>query len=156
MLTDTQQQALAVALRAEQDPAVVAAMAIRNDVALTEWCNAAGTMDAWNEAMSGKDLFEATDVTLFDNLTAGKRDAWRLMLSFAPLDLSRNKNRKAVLDTWGATNATAVLQACTRKATHAEAYLGGTDATTNGVTAKKLSFTGLLSLTEVSIALNRF
>ena len=156
MLTDAQQQTLPAALRAEQATAVVAALAIRNDVALTEWCNAASTVDAWNEAMSGKDLFEATNVTLFDNLTAGKRDAWRLLLSFAPIDMGRNKNRKAVLDIWGATNATTVLQSCTRKATHAESYLGGTDAITNGVTAKKLNFTGQLSINEVSIALNRF
>ena len=46
ILTITQQQALAAALRAEQNAAAVAAMAIRNDVYLAEWCNADSDVDA--------------------------------------------------------------------------------------------------------------
>jgi len=49
-----------------------------------------------------------------------------------------------------------VLQAGTRKATRGEVYLGGADATTNTVTAKKLNYIGNISLDDVSNALNRY
>lgn len=156
MLTDAQLQTLAAALRAETDQTVVAAMAIRNDVALRDWCNGASAVDAWNEAMGSRDLFEATDVTKFDAVNPGKRDAWRLLLEFAPIDFTRQKMRKAVPDVWGTTNAVAVLQACTRNATRGEVCLGGSDATTNTVTAKKLNYSGSISLDDVSNALNRY
>lgn len=156
MLTDAQMQALAAGLRAETDAGVVAALAIRNDVALTEWVNAAGAQDAWNPAMTAKLLFEATAVAKFDNLTAGKRDAWRMIMDYAPQDMARNKVRSAVVDIWGATDSVAVLQACTRKASHGEQYIGGTSATENTVTALKLNFSGAISITEVSTALNRY
>ena len=53
-------------------------------------------------------------------------------------------------------DAVAVLQACTRKATRGEVCLGGSDATTNTVTAKKLNYSGSISLDDVSNALNRY
>lgn len=156
MLTETQKQTLAAALRAETNQACVNALAIRNDVALAEWCNSASAQGAWNPALTGKLLFEASDIGKFDNLTAGKRDAWRMMLDFAPLDFARNKLRKAVVDTWGTTDSVAVLQACTRKATNAEIYFGGTAATENTVTALKLNWFGILNYNEISDVLNRY
>lgn len=156
MLTNTQMQTLATALRTETDPAVVAAMAIRNDVYLAEWCNATSAVDAWQSAMTNRLLFEAGDVTKFDGLSAGKRDSWKLMLDFAPIDFSRNKMRKAVTDIWGNTDSVAVLQACTRKATNAENYLGGNSATENTVAALKLKWSGMLSYNEISDVLNRY
>ena len=156
MLTENQMQTLAAGLRAETDAGVVAALAIRNDVALTEWVNSSSSTDVWNPEMTAKLLFEATAVAKFDNLTAGKRDAWRMILEFAPQDMARNKVRTAVVDIWGATDSVSVLQACTRKATNGEKYLGGSSATENTVTALKLNFSGAISITEVSTALNRY
>ena len=149
-------EALAAALRAETDAGVVAMMAIRNDVGLAEWCNAASAVDAWQSAMTNRLLFEAGDVTKFDGLSAGKRDSWKLLLEFAPIDFARNKMRSAVKDIWGNTDSVAVLQACTRKATNAENYLGGTSVTENTVTALKLKWTGTLHYNEVSEILNRY
>ena len=154
-LTTAQETALAAHIRANQDAAVVAALAIRNDVELARLYNLASASDAWKVAMSGRDLFEATDVTKFDGLTAGKRDAWRLLLNFAPVDMTRQKNRKAAQDVWGNSDSVAVLQACIRKATVAEAALGGNSATTNTVSALKLNWEGTLSTDDVSYALNR-
>ena len=156
MMTEAQQQALATALRAETDAGVVAMMAIRNDVGLAEWCNAPSGVDAWQPAMTNRLLFEAGDVTKFDGLSAGKRDSWKLLLEFAPIDFSRNKMRKAVTDIWGNTDSVAVLQACTRKATNAEKYLGGNSATENTVTALKLKWTGTTSYSEIGEILNRY
>ena len=154
MLTDTQKTTLANALKAETNAGVVAAMAIRNDVFLSEWCNSASNVDAWNESMDSKSMFQAADITKFDNLTAGKRDAYRMMLDFAPHDMARNANRKAIADIWGAADSVAVLQSCVRKATNAEVYLGGNSATTSTVAALKLNYTGNIGLTEMSQALN--
>ena len=156
MMTESQKQALAAALRAETDAGVVAMLAIRNDVWLAEWCNAASAVDAWQPAMTNRLLFEAGDVTKFDGLSAGKRDSWKLLLEFAPIDFARNKMRKAVTDIWGNTDSVAVLKDCTRKATNAEKYLGGNSATENTVTALKLTAPGNISISDVSSALNRF
>lgn len=154
-LTPAQETTLAAHIRASQDAAVIAALEIRNDVELARLYNLASATAAWQSSMSGRDLFEATDVTKFDGLTAGKRDAWRLLLDFAPIDAMRQKTRKAIQDVWGNADSVGVLQACTRKATVAEAALGGASATTNTVSAMKLNFEGTLSTDDVSYALNR-
>lgn len=156
MLTDNQLQTLAAGIRAETNQACVDALAIRNDVAMAEWVNSASSQDAWNPEMTGKLLFEASNIGKFDSLTAGKRDAWRMMLDFQPLDFARNKMRKAVVDTWGQTDSVAVLQACTRKATNGEKYLGGTEATENSVVAWKLNVPGNIGMMEIATALNRY
>lgn len=156
MMTESQYQTLAAALRAETDAGVVAMLAIRNDVWLAEWCNADSAVDAWQPAMTNRLLFESGDVTKFDGLSAGKRDSWKLLLEFAPINFARNKMRKAVTDIWGNTDSVAVLQACTRKATNAENYLGGNLATENTVTALKLNWTGTTSYSEIGEILNRY
>ena len=156
-LTPAQETTLAAHIRASQDAAVIAALAIRNDVELARLYNLPSASDAWQSAMSGRDLFEATDVTKYDNITkTGKREAWRMMLDFAPIDFTRQKYRKVCTDVWEvAADATAVLQACTRKATVAEAAFGGSSASTGGVSALKLVWEGTLSHENVSLALNR-
>ena len=156
MMTDTQLQTLATALRAETDSNVVNYLANRMDVQLAEWCNTASASNAWNPAMTGGLLFEATNVVKFDSITAGKRASWDLMLRYAPLDMGRNKLRLAVIDVWGNTDSIAVLQACTRKATNGEKYLGTSSVTENTVTALKLTAPGQISISDVSSALNRF
>ena len=156
MMTESQYQTLAAALRAETNANVVNYLANRMDVQLAEWCNAASAVDAWQPAMTNRLLFEAGDVTKFDGLSAGKRDSWKLLLEFAPIDFARNKMRSAVKDIWGNTDSVAVLQACTRKATNAENYLGGNSATENTVTALKLKWTGTTSYSEIGEILNRY
>lgn len=150
----TQRAQLGTALRAETDQGVVAAIAARNDSAVVAWCNSLSAIDAWLSSASDRDLFEATDVAKFDNLTAGKREAQGRLERFAPLDFTRQKMRKAMQDIWGNADSVAVLQALRRKATRAEVYLGGNEATTNTVTALKLNFEGDVSVEDVGRALN--
>lgn len=158
-LTTAQETTLAAHIRASQDAAVVAALAIRNDVELARLYNLASSTYAWQSAMSARDIFEATDVANYDNITqAGKREAWRMLMDFAPIDFTRNKYRKVITDVWttlSANNLTALTQSFTRKATVAEAVFGGTSATTNTVSALKLNWEGTLSTDDVSYALNR-
>ena len=155
-MTDAQLQTLAAAIRAETNQACVDALAIRNDVAMEQWVNAVSAQSAWNPSMSGVDLFEATDVTKFDGLVAGKREAWKLMLQFAPINFGKQKFRKAVTDAWGTTDSKAILTDCTRPATNGEKYLGGTVVTENTIAAWKLNFSGNIAIGEISNALNRF
>ena len=155
-MLDAQLQTLAAAIRAETNQACVDALAIRNDVAMEQWINADSAQSAWNPAMTAIDMFEVTDVTKFDGLVAGKREAWRLMLDFAPINFGRQKFRKAVTDAWGTADSKAILTACTRPATNGEKYLGGTTATENTISALKLRFPGNIPISEISNALNRF
>jgi len=154
MLTTTQLTALKAAINAETDPTFVAHRDIGNTEQMAVWLNGAGTTDAWLPAATRAQLFEATDVAKFDGLSAGKRDAWRLMMDNAPIDFGRNANRKAVLDIWGATDSVAVLQALREKATRAQEILGGTSKTTNTVTGLDRAYAGTLSYTDVIAALN--
>lgn len=163
-LNTSQLQTLAQHIRANTAPAVVAALSIRDDQSIRDWYNGASTTDVWSQARSGQDLFDATPITNFDGLSAGKRDAWRLMIERAdvmPADFGRPRNRNAVIDIWPAAQATSILQACTRKATRAELVFGGASETatvTGGtnVTAMDLAVEGELTLNEVSAALNQF
>lgn len=154
MLTSANKAVLAAALRAETAPAVQEAVAGGNITYLVEWCNNIGATDAWNTAVEKASLFEATNIAKFDNLTAGKRDAWQLVIDNAPIDASRNKMRSAVVDIWGASDSVAILQDMRRKATRGETYIGGNNATTNTVSALKLIHTGSLSIDDIASALN--
>ena len=156
-MTPAQLQTLRAAIDASTDPAVIAARTpeTRDDNAVRTWLNSAHpTAMAWQSAMTARPLFEASDITKFDALTAGKRDAWRLLLDFAPIDFNTAQNRKAIADVWGNADGVAVLQACRRAATVAENALGGNTATTNTVAALKLNFAGTVSLDDTSNALN--
>lgn len=154
-MTPEQLTTLKAALLAATAPTVVAALTAGDHITLENWCNTATTTLAWNTEATSRDMFEAMDVAKYDNITqAGKREAWRIMLDFAPVDFSRSKNRKAVQDIWGDTDSVAVLQAMRRPATNVELLMGSTDATTNTVTAKKLNWVGTVSYTEIGEALS--
>lgn len=162
-LTNGQQQTLATALRASADATVIAALAVRNDVALTAWCNATASpaVKAWREDVDPRDIDEATPWSNFDNITqAGKRDSWGYLLRYSR-NFSKSKVRKWVTDVWG--NATAgsdaekILTGCaTENMSNGEVIFGGTDDITGTVTAKKRNVLGPFSLDDVSNALNKF
>jgi hypothetical protein len=155
MLTSAQMATVRAAIFASTDQAVIDARegATRHDAFIETWLNTDSAQDAWMTLVDKRALFEATDVAKFDNATAGKRDAWKLMLDNTPIDFTRNKNRKAVDDVWGA-DAAGVLVSFVRKATRAEEMLGGTDATNSTVTAWKLNWSGMVSRSEVGVILN--
>ena len=154
MLTNAQLQTLKAAIAAETNSAFVGYRTNGQTDLMADWYNQPSSTDAWMYAAQRSTLFEATDVTKFDGLTAGKRDAWRLLLDNTPIDFGRNANRKAVQDIWGNTDSVAVLQALREKATRAQALFGGTSKTTNTVTALDRAFTGSLSGYDISQALS--
>ena len=154
-MNHTQQLLIVNALRAETTPAIVTALQNRDDSTLLAWCNAETATDAWNEAMTASDMFAAMDITKFDAVTSGKRDAWRLMLQYAPIDFGKATARKAIADVWGNADGVAVLTACVRRARRAELWLGGSVVVTNTVSATKLNVPGAISLNDLSDALNQ-
>ncbi len=153
-LTTAQLQTLKAAILAEADSTFAGYRANGQTDLMADWLNAPSTTDAWMYAAQRGALFEAMDVTKFDGLTAGKRDAWRLLMDNTPIDLGRNANRKAVQDIWGNTDSVSVLQALREKATRAQVILGGTTKTTNTVSALDRSYTGTLSGQDISAALS--
>lgn len=158
MALTTQQSAdLAAAIIAE--PAVAAFLATGDDGSIAAYYNAPAspTQLAWLTSVSSRALDEGADYSAFDSVAAGKRDAWALFLQYAPRDMSKNKNRKAVTDVWG--NATggsiseSILQASTRKATRVEVLFGGNVASTGAVSALKLNWEGRITDIDVAQAL---
>ena len=150
MLTEAQTATLKTAVLA--DPTALALLNAANDQGLADWLNAdaPGPVKAWVDNADRGSLFEATPITSFDGLTAGKRDAWNLMLANAPVNFARNKMRKAVTDIWQAADATAILTAFTENASRAENIIGGTSATDSTVTALKRDWVGTVSAAEAS------
>lgn len=156
-MTPAKLTALAAHIRANTSPTVTAALSIRNDVAVTDYYNSTSTTDAWAENVEARTIFEATDVTKYDGLTAGKRASQDRLERYAPIDFRRSANRKALVDIWGNTDSIPVLQGMTRKASYGELAIGTpTDTATNTVTAKKLDWVGMISIDDISNALNRY
>ena len=135
------------------DPTAAAYIASGDDQSLADWFNAdaPGPVAAWVVVASRAALFEATPITQFDALTAGKRDAWRLLLDNSPADFSRQKMRAAVLDIWAAAQANSILSAMTENASRAENALGGTSTTSGTVTALRRSWVGDLNAGTASL-----
>lgn len=155
MLTLAQMTTLANALRAESDPTLQGYLNGRMDVQIADWLNALSTTDSWKFSVDRRGLFEATNIAKFDNLTAGKRDAWKLMQDNSPIDFERQVMRNALVDIWGVADSVPVLTAMVEKASRVEAIFGGPTRTTNSIVAIARSFHGPISINEVSEALNR-
>lgn len=153
-LTPAQKSVFLAAINAETTPALVTCRQARDDGCIAAWYNVATATKAWREAVPGKEVFEAMNLTAYDGLSAGKRDAWALILGFSPLDFSRNKIRAAVNDVWGATDRDAILNAATEFASRFEMLFGGNSATTGGVTAIKRTLPYVLTINDVSATLN--
>jgi len=154
MLTNEQQIILVDALLAETDPSIVAAIASRLDDVLVSWVNTQTVNDAWMNMAYKIDLFDAIDLTKYNNITAGSRDTWKYLNDMSPIDFGIAKRRQAIVDVWGTTDSVVILQKLRRKATKGEMYFGGTVVTTNTVSALKLNFPGLISKDDMAYAFN--
>jgi len=126
---------------------------------LTEKLNANANPNvlAWRTSVAPEEMDEAADYTVFDSISAGKRDSWGFMIAF-PRNFTRNKIRKWVTDVWG--NATvnsaaeSILQAATEKASRAENALGGNSVTVGTVTAIKRNWEGDVTIQDIAEMFN--
>ena len=163
MLTDPQLQTLAAAIRASTDPAVVAALAIRNDMALADWCNTPSTFVVWKTSATQHELMQLAgfDWAQIDNLTPGQSRIWEWLFanSARSIDASKERVRAGISECWKGTAlkvavGTAVLNGCKRFASRVEKIFAtgtGSDAVPG-----LLTYAGPISFNEVSQALNRF
>lgn len=158
VLTDAQQQTLAAHIRANTDPAVVSALAQRNDVALADRYNAPSSFIIWRTSVYPQEYREAVVWTSVDGLTAGKARIWDWITAgmTLPIDASKTNVRQGIADAWGGSSATgvALTALAKRPASRAEnLFTTGTGTTAN---PGLLTWEGPLHYNDVSDALNRY
>lgn len=154
-LTLAQLAALKTAIIA--DP-VAGPMRIAQDTySLLAWCNAATLTDAWRNTVQAYESDEAATYATFDNIVAGKRDSWKIFITF-PRDFTRAKVRNWVADVWGPVIASSIseniLKAGIEKSTNAQNALGAISRTTGTVTANDRNFFGTVRQDEVNKLVN--
>ena len=155
-LTTEQRATLKAAILAD---AAAAALWNAGDMySLAQYCNASTTTNAWRENVPPDQMVEQVRFVSYGDLPAGKRDAFRLMLDYPPIDATRAKVRKGIEDIFAVAGSYTdsaqmgqMLGACVEKATWAELALGfTTPSAVGGVTAIKRNVTGALSVDDVS------
>ena len=156
-LTGAQLVTLANGIKAETNPAIVTARNTRDDWTVYNYVNSATTTLVWSDSTPSSNLVDVAPLTLYDGLTQGKRDEWRLLLDYnQSMDMRNTSKRNVIVDAWGtASRSVPILQAGTRYATRGELYFGASNPqTTNSVSAVVLNYYGTISLDDVSNALN--
>jgi hypothetical protein len=155
-MTPAQLTTLAAAIRADTDPAVVAALDIRNDVLLQDLYNAASTFIVWRSTIPVEEYRNAITWTEVDALTTGsKYRIWEWMTGnmTLPLESGKSSVRTGLADCWGVSTTTraALLTLAKRPATKAEKlFVTGTGTT---ATPGALGWEGRVTYTTVGIAL---
>ena len=135
------------------DPVAGPLRLLQDTFSLLSWCNAATLTDAWRKAVQPFESDEAAVYTAYDSLVGGKRDSWRIFITF-PRDFTRGKVRNWIVDVWGPAIALSIsegiLKAGLEKETNAQAALGVVIKTTGNVTADDRNFFGQVSQDEVN------
>lgn len=158
-MTPEQYQTLANHIRANTDPVIIAALPLRNDGHIQEWYSVDSTFVVWRSRLSAEAAREAITngdgLAQLDNLTAGKRDSllWTLSGETHPANTAQ---RAAIENLCGTQNTlkAAILAAQKRVATRAEAiFVTGTGTSQ---TPGELGWEGMLSVNDVSTALNNY
>ena len=154
-LTTAQRTILAAHIRANSDPTVVAALAVRNDNAIVTVYNADSSFVAWRNQIEPDEYREALDWTEVDNLTNGKARIWEWLTQGMTVSINASKaNVRAGLNNAfnNTTTKTNLLAIATRFATLAESlFATGTGSTQSpGV----LVFDGDITAEDVGRALN--
>jgi len=126
-LSSAQRVTFAAAVNAENNAGLVACRTIRDDTCIQAFYNASTSNKAWRETITAKEVFEAMNLTNFDGLSAGKRDAMR-----------------------------AILNAATENASRFEMVFAGASASEGTVTAVKRNVLGPVSINDVSNSLNGY
>ena len=161
-MTPAQLAVLAEGLRASVVPEVIAALQIRNDMALAAWCNSPSTFIVWRNQVHQDEIMQnGFDWVRVDNLSVGKARIWEWMFANTERTINPSKpNVRAGIDEcWKGTAADLAVRAavyvhCKRAATHAERMFAtgtGTDAQPGS-----LVYDGLVALNDVSVALNSY
>ena len=161
-MTDTQLQALAAAIRADTNPDVVSALAVRNDTAIAQNYRQDSATWVWRTSVSQDEIMQGNfDWTRVDNLGAGPARIWEWMFGNADRSINPSKAnvRAGIESVWKGTAADLAVRAvvythCKRLAVKAEAlFTTGTGTNTDPAV---LVWEGPLPVSDVSAALNRY
>lgn len=122
------------------------------DVAtLLAWLNAPTATSAWKVTVLASELFGSLTINTYDSITAGKRDAFNLLLQYGPVNASKQAIRNGLADIFNVVGAYTdsgqlakmLNGACVEFASNAQVALGyTTPAPVGGVTAIKRVFSG--------------
>ena len=159
-LTDAQQQTLAAAIRASSNVTVVAALAQRNDTALTEYYNAASSAIVWKTRVSNDDIGDAMNGSEVAGLSSLNMQRAQMLANYSSGYQNPSRaDRRAAFDqifsgAGGATTRTALAALWRRPASNAEILFAICPCTTQ--TPGTLVWEGPVSLNDISDALNKY
>ena len=155
-LTAAQLVTLAAHIRASADAEVIAALATRNDTAMTAIYNTDSAFIVWRPTISVEEYRDALDWTEVDNVTAAKARIWEWATGgmTLPLESGKANVRAGLAQCWAANSSTraALLVVAKRAATLAESIFasgGGIDGNPGD-----LVYDGQLSTADIGKALN--
>lgn len=155
-LTVDQRATLAAHIRANTDPDIVAAVAIRDDQAVAAHYNQVSAFYVWREAVPSEEYREAITWTEVDTLNAGAARIWEWITQnmTAPLDATKTNVRQGIADAFGAPTSTraALIAVGKEQATLCESIFA-TGTGTEGAPGVR-EFVGTLPVDDVSRALN--
>ena len=134
-----------------------------DSASLLAWCNAASATTAWRNVVPAADIFDALTIATFDNLSAGKRDAFKMVLDRGAIDAGKLSIRNGFVDIFTVTGTYTdsaqlgkmVNNALVEFATKAQGIIGGTTpAAVAGVSALKRNYADLVSQDEANRLVN--
>lgn len=161
-MNDAQLQDLAAAIRADTDPTVVSALAVRNDTAITQNYQQDSATWVWRTSVSQDEIMQGNfDWTRVDNLGTGPARIWDWMFGNSDKSINPSKPnvRAGIEAVWKWTAADLAVRAavythCKRMAIKAEALF--TTGTGTNADPAVLVWEGPLPVSDVSAALNRY
>lgn len=155
-LTKEQRTTLAAHIRASSDPAVVAALAIRDDTTMTALYNADSSFIVWRESISPEEYRDKMVWTEVDGLQVGKARIWEWITQnmTMPIDASKDNVRAGLAEVFPSNQTTRgqLLSIAKEPASLAESIF----ATGTGTEASPgvRTFVGSITIEDVGRALN--
>lgn len=155
-LSESQRVTLAAHICSSSDPAVQAALAVRNDTELTRLYNLPSSFIVWRESIAPEEYREGMVWTEIDQLTVGKARIWEWVTQqmTMPIDATKENVRAGLAEVFPANSETrpALLNIAKEAATLAESLF----ATGTGTTALPgvRTFVGTITTEDVGRALN--
>lgn len=155
-LNVTQRATLAAHIRANTDPAVVAAVSIRDDQAVAAVYNQPSSFYVWRESVPAEDYREAIVWTEVDQLSAGAARIWEWITQnmTAPLNATSTNVRQGIADAFGPSTSSRgnLIAVGKEQATLAESLFATGTGSENSPGIRV--FIGQVPVDDVSRALN--
>lgn len=166
-MTPEQLTILAAHIRANQNQAVIDALAIRNDTELARLYNLPTDPPfyVWRDSVQENEILQnGFNWVRVDNLSVGKARIWEWLFGYGtrPINPSKANVRAGIAEVWKGTAADnavrlVVFQRCQKVASVAESAFAsgtGTATTGDGVGPGDTTFYGSVNINDIGRALN--